>query len=121
MKVFNVKAFAHFGIAFVFLILAHFTKEIFHISDSWTALIFALQIPVHIGLFCTKLADLNKTNVPVYYEFKNGAHIFNCNERAWSLQAINAIDLLKYNFKSPYILMNRQDLFDAVEKEQARK
>lgn len=54
MKVFNVKAFAHYGIFAIFASMAHYA-HLFQISDSWSALIFALQIPVHISLFCTKL------------------------------------------------------------------
>ncbi|HDT5861310.1 TPA: hypothetical protein QHB43_001177 [Aeromonas hydrophila subsp. hydrophila] len=122
MKVFNVKALAHFGILVLFAKIAQGSEVLFHLSHSWSALIFALQIPVHISLFCTKLADLNKTNVPVYYGTTNdGQHCYDCRERGWTFCSNTATQLSTTDIESPYILMNRQDLFDAVKKEQARE
>ncbi|MCX4071948.1 hypothetical protein [Aeromonas caviae] len=122
MKVFNIKALAHFGILVLFAKIAHGSEVLFHISDSWSALIFALQVPFHISLFCTKLANLNKTNVPVYYgTTKDGKHYYDCEERGWSFCSNTATQLSRTDIESPYILMNHQDLFDAIANEQARK
>lgn len=55
MKVFNIKALAHFGILMLFAHMARSSEVLFDISHSWAALIFALQVPLHVCLFNTKL------------------------------------------------------------------
>jgi len=105
MKVFNIKALAHFGIFAACASAAHYSEVLFNISHSWAALIFALQVPAHMCLSGTKLMVLNKTNVPVYYGTTNdGQHCLDCRERGWVLHTNTATELYKFKVQSPYIL-----------------